>query len=101
MQEDKFPPNDVLGNSEGIRRARAELDPGPLFLQLSVRWATLSRAAPSVVMLCSSGVTSRAGDQVCFHGAGVRPWRRITSASAAGSAGPPVAASTTAAISRK
>ena len=35
------------------------------------------------------------------HGAGVRPWRRITSASAAGSGGPPAAASTTAAISRK
>ena len=35
------------------------------------------------------------------HGAGVRPWRRITSASAAGLGGPPAAALTTAAISRK
>jgi hypothetical protein len=35
------------------------------------------------------------------HGTGVRPWRRITSAIAAGLGGPPWAASTTAAISRK
>jgi hypothetical protein len=42
----------------------------------------------------------RQADAVQRYGAGVRPWRLITSASAAGSGGP-VAAATTAAISRK
>ena len=36
-----------------------------------------------------------------FYGAGVSPWRRITSAKAAGFGGPPAAAAMTAAASRK
>src|SRR5829696_9630788 len=82
----------------------AETEPGLLdHVSLTAdRQAILSRATTSsMAVLCRAGVPSPPGDQVQPHGAGVRPWRRITSASAVGSGGPLVAALITAAISRK
>jgi mono/diheme cytochrome c family protein len=49
----------------------------------------------------AAGLVEYRGSGAVCHGAGVRPWRPITSASATGFGGPPVAAMMTAAISRK
>src|SRR5215204_1533958 len=76
-------PNSHL--SKGTCRAYAEC--GLPRIHLLGRWV-------------NKGLEGRRLSQVRRHGAGVRPWRRITSASATGSGGPSVAASTTAAISR-
>ena len=94
---DKSPPRKLVD-------VGAESEPGIYTLTLCLQLAVVHPSGGRLKAWwwsCAAGFPSSSGDQVRPHGAGVRPWRPITSANAAGSGGPSVAPLMTPAISRK